>query len=47
MHINAYIWNPENGTHEPICRAGVQTRIYTENGLWTQWGGRGWDELRE
>ena len=24
-----YTWNPENGTDEPICRAGIAT----ENGL--------------
>ena len=24
--INAYMWNPENGTDEPICRAGIETQ---------------------
>ena len=24
--INAYIWNLENGTDEPICRAGIETQ---------------------
>ena len=36
-HINTYIWNLENGTHEPTCRAGIE--VQTERmDLWT-WEG--------
>ena len=27
-YINAYIWNLENGTDEPICRAEIETQTY-------------------
>ena len=26
-YINAYIWNLENGTDEPICRTGIEKQI--------------------
>ena len=36
-HINTYIWNLENGAHEPTCRAGIE--VQTERmDLWT-WEG--------
>ena len=25
--INTYIWNLENGVHEPICKEGMETDI--------------------
>ena len=25
-YINAYMWNLENGTDEPVCRAEIETR---------------------
>ena len=27
LYINAYVWNVENGTDEPICRATVEMQI--------------------
>ena len=24
IYINAYIWNPDSGTDEPTCRAGIE-----------------------
>ena len=35
-YINTYIWNPENGTHEPTCR--VELEVQRE---WTCGHGRG------
>ena len=27
-YVNAYMWNREkNGTNEPICRAGIETKM--------------------
>ena len=25
--MNAYMWNLENGSDEPICRAGIETQM--------------------
>ena len=25
-YINTYIWNPENGTHEPTCRVEIEVQ---------------------
>ena len=27
LYINAYIWNLENGTDEPVCKAEIETHI--------------------
>ena len=43
---NTYIWDLENGTDEPICRAGKRLRCRE----WTcghSRGRRGWDKWRE
>ena len=40
--INAYMWNPENGTDEPICRGGIEKQTCGHSG-----GRRGREELRE
>ena len=26
IYIKAYIWNPEDGTDQPICKAAVETQ---------------------
>ena len=36
-YINTYIWNLENGTDEPICRAGVEMQTQGTD-MWTRWG---------
>ena len=37
-YINAHTWNrKKNGTDEPICRAGLETKTYGMD-LWTQQG---------
>ena len=44
-YINAYMWNLENGTDEPICKAEIETQTRRTN-VWIP--GRGkeeWDEL--
>ena len=33
-HINAYMWDLEKGTDEPICRAGIQIE---QTDLWTHY----------
>ena len=48
--MNAYTWNLENGTDEPVCRAEIETQKQRTN-VWTQRGESGvmwgwwWDEL--
>ena len=37
---NAFIWNPENGTDESICRAGIETHVEKRHGH-----SKGWREL--
>ena len=37
---NTHMWNPENGTNEPICKAEVETQASRTN-LWTEKGERG------
>ena len=38
--MNTYMWNLENGTDEPICRAGIETQM-SKTDMWTQmWKGR-------
>ena len=36
----------KDGADEPTCRAGKQTQTERTE-LWTQWGKRGWGQLRE
>ena len=36
MFTNTYIWNLENGTDEPIFRAGIEMQKQRMD-LWTQW----------
>ena len=45
--LNAYMWNLEKRTDEPISSAGIEMQMYRRD-MWTQGGGRGgWDELGE
>ena len=37
LYINAYTWNLENCTDEPICRAGIEMQMKRMN-VWTQEG---------
>ena len=39
--INTCIWNLDS-TGDPTCRAGKKAWTF-----WTQWGRRGWDDMRE
>ena len=41
MHICG-IW--ENGTDEPICKAGIETQMQRTD-MWTRWGEGRWGEL--
>ena len=41
---NAFIWNPENGTDESICRAGIETHVEKRHGHSKGWRQR--DKLR-
>ena len=44
MHINAFIWNLQNGTDEYICRVGIETHV--EKGCGHSKGWRERDKLR-
>ena len=44
LHINADIWDLENGTDGPICKAEIETRMKGTD-IWTPSGERARDEL--
>ena len=37
--MKAYMWNLENGTDEPICRAAIEMQMQRKD-MWTQRGKR-------
>ena len=44
MLLDAYIWNLENSTDEPICKAEIETDVENKC-MDTKAGKRGWDEM--
>ena len=47
MYINAYKWNLNNDTDEPICWAGREMQRQTMDLRVCEWGGEGgWDKQR-